>query len=63
LTIPGIDAVTPATLIAVIGDIQRFPTARHLVGYIGLHPTVRQSGTAPAHHGRLRASWRRWPGS
>jgi transposase len=41
------------TLIAVIGDVSRFPTSRHLVGYLGLHPRVRQSGSGPAHHGRL----------
>ena len=53
MTIPGIDVTTAATLAAVIGDVRRFPTARHLVGYLGLHPTVRQSGNGPARHGRL----------
>ena len=53
MTIPGIDVTTAATLVAVIGDVRRFPTARHLVGYLGLHPTVRQSGNGPARHGRL----------
>jgi transposase len=53
LTIPGIDVVTASTLMAVIGDIARFPTARHLVGYLGLHPSVRQSGNATARHGRV----------
>ena len=52
MTIPGVDVVTAATLAAVIGDIRRFPTARHLVGYLGLHPTIRQSGNGPARHGR-----------
>ena len=37
----------------MIGDIRRFPTSRHLVGYLGLHPTIRQSGNGPARHGRL----------
>ncbi len=53
MTIPGIDVVTAATLIAAIGDVRRFPTSRHLVGYLGLHPTIRQSGTGPARHGRV----------
>jgi transposase len=53
LTIPGIDVVTASTLVAVIGNVRRFPTARHLVGYLGLHPRVRQSGNAPARHGRV----------
>jgi transposase len=52
MTIPGIDAVTATTLTAVIGDVRRFPTPRHLAGYLGLHPTVRQSGSGPARHGR-----------
>ena len=53
LTIPGIDVVTAATLVATIGDVRRFPTSRRLVGYLGLHPTIRQSGNGPARHGRL----------
>lgn len=53
MTIPGVDVVTASTLAAVIGDIRRFPTSRHLVGYLGLHPTIRQSGNGPARHGRL----------
>jgi transposase len=53
MTIPGIDVVTASTLVAAIGDVRRFPTSRHLVGYLGLHPTIRQSGNGPARHGRL----------
>jgi transposase len=46
ITIPGIDATTAATMMATIGRIQRFPTPRQLVGYVGLDARVRQSGTA-----------------
>jgi transposase len=53
MTIPGVDVVTASTLAAVIGDVRRFSTSRHLVGYLGLHPTIRQSGNGPARHGRL----------
>jgi hypothetical protein len=53
MTIPGIDVVTAATLVAVIGDVRRFSTSRHLVGYLGLHPTIRQSGNGPGRHGRV----------
>jgi len=53
LTLPGVNVVTAAALIAAIGDIRRFPTARQLVSYIGLDPRVRQSGTEPARHGRI----------
>jgi transposase len=53
MTIPGVDLVTAASFIAAVGDISRFPTSRHLVGYLGLDPRVRQSGDAPARHGRI----------
>lgn len=52
MTIPGVNVTTAATLKAAIGDVDRFSTARHLVGYLGLHPTVRQSGSGQARHGR-----------
>jgi len=53
MTLPGVSFVTAAALMAAIGDITRFPTARHLVAYLGLNPRVRQSGSAPARHGRI----------
>jgi hypothetical protein len=53
MQLPGISATTAATLMAAIGDISRFPTPRHLVGYLGLNPRVRQSGAGPARHGRI----------
>jgi transposase len=53
LQLPGVSATTAATLMAAIGDIARFPTPRHLVGYLGLNPRVRQSGFEPAKHGRI----------
>jgi transposase len=52
MTIPGIDVTAAAALMAAVGDIHRFPTPRHLVGYLGLHPSIRQSGSARARHGR-----------
>lgn len=53
MTIPGVGVTTAATLIAAIGDIHRFPTAKRLVGYLGIDPRVRQSGQSPAHQGRI----------
>ncbi len=53
LRIPGVDVTTAVTLLAVIGDVRRFPSSRHLVGYLGLRPKVHQSGNGTAHHGRL----------
>ena len=51
MTIPGIDVTTAATLLAAIGDIRRFDSAKRLVGYLGLDARVRQSGVAAARHG------------
>jgi transposase len=53
LTLPGVNAVTACALLAAIGDIHRFPSSRQLVGYLGLDPRVRQSGSEPARHGRI----------
>lgn len=53
MTIPGVGAITALSIIAVIGDVTRFPTARHLVGYLGLDPRVRQSGERKARHGHI----------
>jgi transposase len=53
MTVPGVSVITASTFIAAIGDIRRFPSARKLVGYLGLDPRVRQSGPGPARHGRI----------
>jgi transposase len=53
MTIPGVDMVTAITLMSAIGDIRRFRSPRHLVGYVGLDPRVRQSGSGPARHGHI----------
>lgn len=46
MTIPGVAELLGLTLASEIGDIARFPTARKLVGYSGLTPTIKQSGTS-----------------
>ena len=53
MTVPGVSVITASTFVAAIGDIRRFHSARHLVGYLGLDPKVRQSGNTPARHGRI----------
>jgi transposase len=53
MTIPGVDVITAATMLAVIGAIARFPSARHLVGYLGLDARVRQSGSQAPRTGRI----------
>jgi len=53
MTIPGVDAMTAVTVLAAVGDFHRFSSADKLVSYLGLNPTVRQSGGTAAHHGRI----------
>jgi hypothetical protein len=53
MTVPGVNLICAATLMAAIGDIRRFESPRKLVGYLGLDPRVQQSGTGPATHGRI----------
>ena len=44
LTIPGVGILTAIALVADVGDIRRFPTARHFASYLGLNPRERSSG-------------------
>jgi transposase len=53
MSVPGVNVLTAATFMAAIGDIDRFSSPRKLVSYLGLDPRVRQSGSAPARHGRI----------
>jgi len=53
MTIPGVDVTTAAALMAAIGDVTRFPSPRHLAGYLGLDPKLRQSGVAKPRQGRI----------
>ena len=53
MTIPGVGATTAFALVAVIGDVGRFPRPNQLVGYLGLDPRVRQSGDRPAYTGHI----------
>lgn len=53
MTLPGIDMTVATGVAAAIGDIRRFPDPRKLIGYLGLNPSVRQSGEGPAYHGRI----------
>jgi transposase len=42
-TLPGVGEFTALVMLAEIGDISRFPTARKLAAWAGLTPTVRGS--------------------
>ena len=43
-TIPGVSDKTIFALISECGDLSRFKNNSHLIGYLGLYPTLEQSG-------------------
>jgi transposase len=44
MTIPGIGLLIATALVAFVGDIRRFPSARHFASYLGLTPRENPSG-------------------
>jgi len=61
-TLPGVGQFTALVMLAEIGDISRFGSARKLASWAGLTPTVRGPGPdrpARAHPGQGPA-WLRW---
>ncbi len=53
MSVPGVAMITAATFLAQVGEIDRFASSKQLVGYLGLDPRVRQSGTGAAFTGRI----------
>ncbi len=61
-TLPGIGEFTALVLLAEIGDITRFASARKLASWAGLTPTVRGSDLT-VRHGHISkqgSAWLRW---
>gem|GEM_PF-2440692 len=55
-SIPGMGKITVATIIGEIGDsVEKFPTQKDFIGYIGLYPTVFQSGKNSVY---FRMTWK-----
>ena len=52
-TIPGIGMIAAATILAEIGDINRFNSSSALVAFAGIDPTVRQSGEFSSTHNHM----------
>jgi len=44
MTVPGIGLIIATAMVAFIGDIHRFPSARHFASYLGLTPREFSSG-------------------
>ncbi|HHT9118420.1 MAG TPA: IS110 family transposase [Candidatus Hypogeohydataceae bacterium YC38] len=62
LGIPGIGRYSALLILSEIGDINRFPDARHLCSYAGLVPSVRSSGQRTLRGGITHegSPWLRW---
>jgi transposase len=58
IQLPGVGLIGAVTILAAIGDIARFPSARQLVGYAGLGAAVHDSGMS-RHTGRITKAGRR----
>jgi transposase len=62
LPIPGVGIITAAIVVAEVGDIHRFPTARHFGSWCGLTPTEHSSAehTRRGHISKQGSRWLRW---
>lgn len=58
IQLPGVAMLTGITILAAIGDISRFPTAKKLVGYAGLGTRIHDSGMTHS-SGRITKAGRR----
>ena len=58
LQLPGFNLINALTILAAIGDISRFPDAKHLVGYAGLGARIHDSGLT-THSGRITKAGRK----
>jgi len=61
-TLPGVGEFTALVMLAEIGDITRFPSARKLASWAGLTPTARGSDLK-VRHGNISkqgSAWLRW---
>ena len=60
--LPGVGELTALMVLAEVGDISRFPSARKLASWAGLTPTVRGSDLT-VRHGHISkqgSAWLRW---
>ena len=62
MSVPGISYFSALTILSEIGDVKRFPNAKHLASYAGLNPSVRESADKVhrGHISRQGSSWLRW---
>jgi transposase len=59
MALPGVGRLTAMTVVAEVGDIGRFPTARKLCAWAGLTPQVRNSDRT-VRHGHITKQGSPW---
>jgi transposase len=52
MTLPGVDVTVAESVLAALGDIERFPTPEQAAAYVGLVPSTRQSADK-CYHGPI----------
>lgn len=63
MSVPGINYHSAFVIMAEVGDIGRFSSAKQLVSYAGLCPSINQSGKSSTRHGSITRAGRsrlRW---
>ena len=63
MSVPGINYYSAFVIMAEIGTIERFSSAKQLVSYAGLCPSINQSGKSATRHGSITRAGRsrlRW---
>jgi len=58
-TLPGVGQYTALFLSSSVGDINRFPDSKHLCAYLGLVPSLHQSGDV-VHTGHITKLGNKW---
>ncbi|PZG95245.1 IS110 family transposase [Streptomyces sp. NTH33] len=60
--LPGVGTLTASVIVAEVGDVTRFPSARKLAAWAGLTPTVRGSDLTVLHGhiSKQGSNWLRW---
>lgn len=53
ISIPGVGLLTAVAVMAELGDLRRFNTARQLSSFVGLSPTANESGTSVRGYRRI----------
>lgn len=52
-SVPGVGDHVATVYLPILAEIERFPTAKHLVSYLGLSPITTESGTSVKGHRRI----------